>query len=54
MIIVKYRYFFLSIAAIMVLASWAIIFVWGLNLGIDFKGGAILEISYPAGARPHF
>lgn len=52
MFIVKYRYFFLSSAAIMMLISWAIIFVWGLNLGIDFKGGAILEINYLADTRP--
>ncbi|KKR47351.1 MAG: Protein translocase subunit SecF [Parcubacteria group bacterium GW2011_GWA1_40_21] len=27
------------------------LFVWGLNLGIDFKGGAIVEVSYLEG-RP--
>ena len=30
----------------MVGASILAIFVWGLNLGIDFKGGSILEIEY--------
>ena len=53
MIIVKYRFVFLSIAALMVLASWAVVGYFGLNLGIDFKGGAILELAYPsADARP--
>ncbi len=53
MIIVKYRFVFLSIAALMVLASWAVVVYFGLNLGIDFKGGAILELAYPsADARP--
>lgn len=53
MIIVKYRFVFLSIAALMVLASWGAIGYWGLNLGIDFTGGSVLEVSYPSAAvRP--
>jgi len=51
MIIVKYRFIFLSIAALMVLVSWGTIGYWGLNLGIDFTGGSVLEVSYPA-SRP--
>ena len=46
MFIIKYRFIFLSIAALMVIASWAAVGYWGLNLGIDFKGGAILELAY--------
>ena len=52
MFIIKYRSIFLSIAALMVLASWGAIAYYGLNLGIDFTGGAILELEYPA-ARPN-
>lgn len=53
MIIIKYRFIFLSIAALMVIASWSAVGYYGLNLGIDFKGGAILELAYPnAEARP--
>lgn len=53
MIIVKYRFVFLSIAALMVVASWGAVAYFGLNLGIDFTGGAILEVGYPsAAARP--
>src|SRR3989338_9235848 len=48
MFIIKYRSIFLSIAALMVLASWGAIAYYGLNLGIDFTGGAILELDYPA------
>ena len=52
MFIIKYRSIFLSIAALMVLASWGAIAYYGLNLGIDFTGGAILELEYPA-VRPN-
>ncbi|HBB65052.1 MAG TPA: protein translocase subunit SecF [Candidatus Vogelbacteria bacterium] len=52
MVIIKYRSIFLSIAALMVLVSWGAIAYYGLNLGIDFTGGAILELEYPA-ARPN-
>ena len=53
MFIIKYRFIFLSIAALMVIASWSAVGYFGLNLGIDFKGGAILELAYPsAEARP--
>lgn len=52
MFIVTYRNFFLGIAALVVLVSWGAVFAYGLNLGIDFKGGAILELSYPTGGRP--
>ncbi|MFA6536482.1 MAG: protein translocase subunit SecF [Candidatus Paceibacterota bacterium] len=49
--IVKYRKIFYIISGILVLASIASISIWGLNLGIDFKGGSLLEISY-TGTRP--
>src|SRR3989344_2784032 len=52
MVIIKYRSIFLSIAALMVLVSWGAIAYYGLNLGNDFTGGAILELEYPA-ARPN-
>jgi len=52
MVIIKYRSIFLSIAALMVLVSWGAIAYYGLNLGIDFTGGAILELEYPA-VRPN-
>lgn len=49
--IVKYRKIFYIISGILALASLASITIWGLNLGIDFKGGSLLEISY-VGIRP--
>src|SRR3989344_746352 len=51
MFIVKYKKIFLSLSIILVVVSVIFIFVFGLQLGIDFKGGALLEVGYPAG-RP--
>ncbi len=40
---VKYAYIFSGILTIL---SVAAIFVWGLNLGIDFKGGTLMEVQF--------
>lgn len=44
--IVKYRKIFYIISALLMVASITAVMTWGLNFGIDFKGGAILEITY--------
>lgn len=46
MFIVKHRKFFYCLSGILMLGSVAAMFVWGLNPGIDFKGGSILEVNY--------
>ncbi len=51
MFIIKYRKIFFTISATLVIGAIFSIFAFGLNLGIDFKGGSILEVSYPSG-RP--
>ena len=51
MFIVRYRAIFYTFSAILVAASIAAVAVWGLNLGIDFKGGSLLEVAYKNG-RP--
>ncbi|MBU6431460.1 MAG: protein translocase subunit SecF [Patescibacteria group bacterium] len=51
MFIIKYRKIFYALSGILIAMSVAALLVWGLNLGIDFKGGAIVEVSYPEG-RP--
>jgi len=51
MFIIKYRKIFYALSGILTALSVGAIFVWGLNLGIDFKGGAIVEVSYLDG-RP--
>lgn len=51
MFIIKYRKIFYAISGVLIALSVGALFVWGLNLGIDFKGGAIVEVSYLEG-RP--
>ncbi|MDP3962648.1 MAG: protein translocase subunit SecF [bacterium] len=51
MFVVTYRKFFYIISVVLMAGSIAAISIWGLNMGIDFKGGSILEIEYPEG-RP--
>lgn len=53
MFIVNNRKFFFILSALLIAGSvWAIA-AFGLNLGIDFKGGSLLEVSYTE-ARPTF
>ncbi len=46
MFIVNNRKFFFALSGLLVLGSIVVMFVFGLKLGIDFKGGSILEVSY--------
>lgn len=45
MFVVKYSKIWLGLGIFFVLASIISFFVFGLNLGVDFKGGSVLEIS---------
>ncbi len=51
MFIVNHRKFFFGLAAVLVSSAIATFVVFGFNLGIDFKGGSIVEVSYQL-ARP--
>lgn len=46
MFILKYKKIFLSISVILVLLSIVSLFMFGLRIGIDFKGGALTEVVY--------
>lgn len=46
MFIVKYRKIFFLISALLVAASVLVLMMWGLNFGIDFKGGSLMEIGF--------
>ncbi len=48
MFVIKYRKIFFVITIIFVVFSIFATFYYGLNFGIDFKGGSILEVSYSA------
>jgi len=51
MFVVAYRKVFYVISGILILGSIASMVIWGFNLGIDFKGGSLLEVEY-SGTRP--
>ncbi|TSC83645.1 MAG: preprotein translocase subunit SecF [Parcubacteria group bacterium Gr01-1014_17] len=51
MYIITHRKLFYILSGILVVASFATLLLLGLNLGIDFKGGALLEVGY-ADSRP--
>jgi preprotein translocase subunit SecF len=44
--IIQNRKIWLSFSAILVALSLIFIIIWGLNLGIDFTGGALLEVEF--------
>ncbi len=46
MFVIKFRKYFLALGAIIAVASLLIIFTLNLNLGIDFTGGALTEVTY--------
>ena len=47
MLIITYRKVFFTLTAILVAASIASLAVFGLNIGTDFTGGALVEVAYP-------
>ena len=46
MFVIKFRKIFYAISILLIGASIYAVSVYGLNLGIDFKGGSILEVGY--------
>jgi preprotein translocase subunit SecF len=44
--IIQKRNIFLSISGLMIAASIAALFTWGLNFGVDFTGGSLLEVEF--------
>lgn len=48
MFVINHKKIFFSVSVILVTLSVFSVCFFGFNFGIDFKGGAILEIAYPA------
>lgn len=46
--IIGKRKIYYAISGVFIAASFVLFALWGLNFGIDFKGGSVLEISYDA------
>lgn len=46
MFIIRHKNIFLTISLILVVSAIVSIFTFGLNLGTDFRGGTILEVSF--------
>ena len=46
MFIMKYKKIFVSISIGLVILSFVTLFSFGLNVGIDFKGGTLMEVTY--------
>ncbi len=50
--IIGHKYIYLTFSGILILASFISLFVWGLNVGIDFTGGSLMEVQFTAGSMP--
>lgn len=49
MFVIKYKKIFIGISLVLMAASIIGMLVWGLRIGIDFKGGSLTEVAYPGG-----
>lgn len=46
MFIIKNRKIFYGLSVILIIVSILSLSIWGLEVGIDFKGGSVIEVSY--------
>ncbi len=44
--IIKNRKIFYGLSGLLIVISTLSLFIWGLELGIDFKGGSVIEVRY--------
>jgi len=49
----KYRKYFYTLSILLVTASIGSLAIFGLNLGIDFKGGSLMEVEFENGRPSH-
>ncbi len=50
--LIQQRKYFYALSAALLVASVGMLSMWGLKLGIDFKGGTLLEVSWSEGKIP--
>ena len=50
--IVKHRYLYFGISLLVIIPGVIALVVWGLPLGIDFKGGSLLDVRFDSGTVP--
>ena len=50
--IIGHKYIYLTLSALLVLGSLLALFVWRLNVGIDFTGGSLMEVQFTQGTVP--
>lgn len=50
--IIGYKYIYLTFSGLLVLGSMTALLIWGLNLGIDFTGGSLMEVEFTQGTMP--
>ncbi len=50
--LIQQRKYFYVLSGILTVASVVMLYFWGLKLGIDFRGGTLLEVSWDEGKVP--
>lgn len=50
--LIQQRKYFYAFSIVITIASIAMLSMWGLKLGIDFRGGTLLEVSWSEGKIP--
>jgi preprotein translocase subunit SecF len=50
--LIKYRYLYFGISLLVIIPGVLALIFWGLNPGIDFKGGSLLEVQFASGKPP--
>ena len=51
MAILKYRKYYYIFSGILTVVSMGGLILWGLDFGIDFTGGSLLEIEFKRGTH---
>ena len=46
--LLKYKNYFFALSLLIIIPGIIALFIWGLKLGIDFQGGTLWEVGFPA------